>query len=408
MKLLDENQATNSSVNSCSTEAIASLHGGLSRILAISDFFLEAPPPSDPSLGSGLALHALVHHIAGRSSDARRVLRDSFAMLDSRPLSASMYRGILGPAWLAGVIGWDEEDKPDLDEMLGDLDALVTDSLEEATDLNIDLINGLAGICIYICTRPVTSHIQERLLDVVGHQIAGVLDKWLYSPTSLQSVAVTNLGMAHGFPGLLASLFCLQRAGALPRQVSEQELLNSAHRLVEYGIETESGLAFPNRIGENGPGRMAWCYGSLGVAGVLLQAAELDQRFLSPAQRCLEFALWQYGSGKHSIRDASLCHGYSGAILLLSHYGQALPFESPLRQTCAESVKDLLGAMPPPVYTKAGLIAYPFHTPKGRVLIRSLLEGAEGVVLAALETEFPGSTPLLALLGYKPALGLRA
>ncbi|MBV9762785.1 MAG: lanthionine synthetase C family protein [Acidobacteriaceae bacterium] len=189
-----------------------------------------------------------------------------------------------------------------------------------------DLASGLVGMGVYFLERLPTDHSEEGLRLILGHleQAAEETEKgitWHTRPGLLPPHQLTvhpagyyNLGVAHGVPGVIFLLDRLEAHEIEPKRA--RVLLEGA---VAWLISRE---APPDAYSRFSPflsssklqaSRLAWCYGDLGIAAVLLQTAGRTRHegWISFAreliERCLCWPLNQAG-----VVDAPLCHGAVG------------------------------------------------------------------------------------------------
>ncbi len=211
--------------------------------------------------------------------------------------------------------------------------------LDQPTE-SYDLISGLVGIAVPVLQRiadrkpsPSSEPLARNILDQL-ERLAVPMDSGLawHTPPELlppwqrlqAPEGYTNLGLAHGIPGVVAILARYVTAGVdAPRA---RLLLDGA---VDY-LRSVAGPVAGNRYAAwlparpGGTCRVAWCYGDLGVAIALLSAAAAtgrddwrrDALELAHGMADRPFELSQ-------VIDAGLCHGAAGAAHLFNRMAQA-------------------------------------------------------------------------------------
>ena len=234
------------------------------------------------------------------------------------------------------------------------VDQALADLLEQSPwEDPFDIVSGLAGIGVYLLSRierPKARQcfglLLDRLEELAEKTEAGVT--WRTSPElllpferRLHPEGYYNLGMAHGVPGIIALL-----AAALEREIAPgrvRPLLDGAVRwLVEQklprGSLREDGVFpyFVAKAEQRKPGRMAWCYGDLGVSLALAQAARaLDSdRWMQEALSVAEIAATR-GFESSGVVSAGFCHGAAGAAHLFNRLAQATGAETMRQATLA-------------------------------------------------------------------------
>lgn len=203
-----------------------------------------------------------------------------------------------------------------------------------------DLISGLVGIAVPVLQRiadgkpsPSSEALARNILDQL-ERLARPMDRGLawHTPPELLPAwqrleapeGYTNLGLAHGIPGVVAILARYLTAGIdVPRT---RLLLDGA---VEY-LRSVAGPRPGNRYAAwlpsrpNWTCRVAWCYGDLGVAVALMSAAAAAGRD-DWRRDALELAHGMAARPFESsqVNDGGLCHGAAGVAHIFNRLAQA-------------------------------------------------------------------------------------
>jgi lantibiotic modifying enzyme len=203
-----------------------------------------------------------------------------------------------------------------------------------------DLISGLVGIAVPVLQRiadgkpssssePLARTILDQLERLARPMDTGVA--WHTSPDLLPPwqrlqapEGYTNLGLAHGIPGVIAILARYLAAGVdAPRA---RVLLEGA---VDY-LRSVAGPQAGNRYAAWLPARpgwtcrVAWCYGDLGVAVALLSAAAAtgrDDWRRDALELAHDMAARSFESSQ--VVDSGLCHGAAGVAHMFNRLAQA-------------------------------------------------------------------------------------
>jgi lantibiotic modifying enzyme len=201
-----------------------------------------------------------------------------------------------------------------------------------------ELVDGLAGIGIYALDRNGEGRAEallERVLILLSAKVERHMDglAWYDDPELLYLEArnampdgLFNLGVSHGNPGVAGFL-----AGAAKLSASAQGLLDGAIRWLlaqkeahEDGSQYGAGYGRHDRSRNPDGSRLAWCYGDLGIALVLLLAAR-SQNNLAWEQEALALgrACCLRRDPFLMVEDAGLCHGAFGNAHLFNRLFQA-------------------------------------------------------------------------------------
>ena len=207
--------------------------------------------------------------------------------------------------------------------------------MRRVTEARLDLGEGLAGIGAYALARARTgagAQLLEATLDAFARSAAppGPGGPWPTHPQHLPShrleqtpLGHSDLGMAHGAPGIIAFLGKAARSGAggpVLRQFLDRStawLLAQRHppgspsSFGYWRAEGETGDQARDRLRQ--PSRVAWCYGDLGAGLGLLQGALGNQG--GQTER-IALAVCRHAAARplasSGVVDAGLCHGSAG------------------------------------------------------------------------------------------------
>jgi lantibiotic modifying enzyme len=325
-------------------------------------------------------------------------------LLNTEPLSTSLYKSVPGYAWALNTLAMEHEINW-AEALLTDIDDLLIESFQaEEASPNVDLINGIAGLMVYAISRSKVSS-DRRLLSVLASSMTSRYEYWFqgYDVRSSQQrpKCDQDLGIAHGIAGVL-SVFSVAARKQLIADDSVELIRAGYDYLWGSSIPCSSGAAyFPHFNGKLQPGRVAWCYGNMGVIAAYLQGIWLDPENGERANRLLDYSLTQYREGNHQIRDASLCHGNAGTALLFSSFSKSAKLRQELRVACRQASRAALIETLASEADQDGRMYFPYLSAKfGYVDSGTLLEGWAGVCLgaaAAVSDTSPAWTELLLL-----------
>lgn len=344
---------------------------------------LQFNGPMSHSLGHGLPLSMLCmsddysdSKVPGRLLSYRACFDSTIELLDSRSLNSSLYKGITGFA-LVAQMGPSEAAPEHLIELLSDLDDILAEQYSAIRNPEVDLVNGLAGVLVYAFSRSAYGG-SGALKAALREDVFRILSSWRDGSEKSVSKRALDLGVAHGVPGLL-----LVALGVYGSELSDKEfgvIQMAAQRIWSQSIALSSdAVAFPSFIGGAQPSRLAWCYGGLGIGIILDRVCRLDgswsERFALVANGILE----QFKSGDHGMKDASLCHGFSGAALITN----LLSGSSHLPMNIRGRLRDVSREMDErAISLEVPGPAFKSEYNGTQEIRRSLLEGAAGIALA--------------------------
>jgi lantibiotic modifying enzyme len=374
----------------------------------------------DPSLSSGAAGVALFYAYLAQIDDNPRWeelaferLEQSIAAVGRWQLAPGLYGGLAGVAWTLAHLS-PEEDRVD-DEQFTMVDETILPFVANCDgEQEYDLIDGLAGIGLYAIQRspsPITAECLDRIIDHLDHTAVrlpgGVA--WRTPDARLQPGereqfpdGQFNLGVAHGVPGVIGFLAQAVEAGvATPR--SRRLLTEAVTWLLAQRRPADAPTSFGYFAGEahDRPARLAWCYGDLGIAAVLLSAAQVVQDE-SWRRAAIEVAL---GAARRTlddsgVQDAGLCHGAAGVAHLFNRLYQATG-----QPELVDAARRWYGEALAFRSTEQGIGGFaawiPDHSQGGHWAdAPGFLEGAAGVGLALLAAVTPVEPRWDCLLGY--------
>jgi hypothetical protein len=279
-----------------------------------------------------------------------------------------------------------------------DIDRLLTSRLRVGAWPGVyDLIAGLVGIGVYFLERLPRPTAREGLHYVLSHlertavRLDGCLS-WHSSPHLMphhQRLASPNgnynLGVAHGVPAIAYLL-----AELIHRDIEAVRALSLLDGLIEWMLRQRRPETSLQRFGvfvvpgkPQEDSRLAWCYGDLGIGGVLLHISQRLQRneLESVATDLLDRSILR-DDIEGLVRDTPLCHGALG----IAHV-----FNRTFHRTASVRYRDAAILwierglqMRLPGFGISGFYNWRADLPGFKGDSVSLLDGASGVMLALL------------------------
>ncbi|HSE46640.1 MAG TPA: lanthionine synthetase C family protein [Gemmatimonadales bacterium] len=307
-----------------------------------------SPERSFHSLAGGSAGLALFYHeLAQRWPDSgHEALRDRHwnAAIDSLATSQypmpNLYSGFTGVGWATAFLSPADQAEIEGDESHEELEEALLECLRSVRNpSDYDLINGPSGWALYALERwphPRAVEALELIVDffdqraertpegIRWHTAPELLPEWQreHSPNGYY-----NMGLSHGIPGVWVLMAQTLVRGIRPR--ASKELLEGS---VRWGLAQkwpgESPTFFNSMVNEKPAtppgGRLAWCYGDLGIASALYLAGQLTDRaeWTEEALSIMRKASTLNRDTSKNV-DCGLCHGTAGVAHIFNRFYQA-------------------------------------------------------------------------------------
>ncbi|MEV4476555.1 lanthionine synthetase C family protein [Nonomuraea sp. NPDC049504] len=264
-----------------------------------------------------------------------------------------------------------------------------------------DVVSGAAGVLGYLTSLTEPSSREREAAARLLDDLVWMCDpregraRWQVPPRLMPGRdraeefphGYVDLGLAHGLAGPLAALSLAwarghRRPGLRPAVEHVAAFLLETSDHDAYGRRWPRWLALTpsGAIQERPPqaGHESWCYGTPGITSALLDAAEAlgDRALRAAAVDAFEAALRRVFAGHGHLVSASLCHGWSGLLIVCGKFARAgsVAARSAL-PSLVERVLDACDAANP-------LLVKEFQAPDVYTDNPDLLDGAAGVPLA--------------------------
>lgn len=186
-----------------------------------------------------------------------------------------------------------------------------------------DMVNGFSGIVNYLILE--REYFLEELKQI-GTYLLKYIETILNKVTNC-SVGLKNgldLGIAHGIVGPMLALVKLKSENILKEDMG---IVNEAIKLVFLCRRDDKlwpGKIYSNNIinldFKNLPTRMAWCYGTPGVAFALFKICQLMN--LNYIDEIIESLVNHLHSTEKNIYSPSMCHGLAGVAFIYDFIGR--------------------------------------------------------------------------------------
>ena len=162
------------------------------------------------------------------------------------------------------------------------------------------------------------------LLKKIAIKVGDNEFKWesIVNKTEDKRAKVYNLGLSHGMSSIVGILTKLYEIDDF-KDSAEEMLKGAINYIDKYKVlDKENTFLFPNwvdiEIESRGGGRLAWCYGDLGIGIRMWYASKVlnDFELKNKALVILRHSAKITKPNKTLVRDAGICHGSFGNALI--------------------------------------------------------------------------------------------
>jgi len=210
-------------------------------------------------------------------------------------------------------------------EFLDDLDPfLYQQMINDMKNGNYDFLHGALGVGTYFLSRfekkEIPGYLEELLteLEKSGEPCENGTVKWISVLNIETGEKGYNISLAHGMASIAAFLVRLCQLNIETEKI-DRILTQTITYILDQITYREGNLAyFPSYSKENSKGsassRLGWCYGDLGIAHILWQAAVVlnNKEWENTALQILHHTANRLDLQINGIHDAGLCHGSAG------------------------------------------------------------------------------------------------
>lgn len=246
--------------------------------------------------------------------------------------------GIAGAGWAMELLSEEGFIDLDCDELLPLLDDFLVEFLNIDEQENFyDFLHGILGVGYYFYKRYQNTKSQQlrekyqQILSIVIEKLEnasiheGDTSKWESYLDRKEKLRGYNLSLAHGMSSIL---------NFLSRLASEQYFYPLVEGLLKQtvnyilsheGKEVSESSQFPDWVflnqEVNQSGRLAWCYGDLGLAISLWQTGNVlkDKDLSNKALNILKRTTKRTTPEDTKVVDAGICHGAAGLMQIYNY-----------------------------------------------------------------------------------------
>lgn len=262
-----------------------------------------------------------------------RYFKNTTESLNNIPLPSSLGMGFTGIFWLIRFLNEKAVlSNNDLKEMeIDNLDDLVIQSIW-TDENNFDLFYGFIGKVVYLLRKENNEDILIQVVSIIDSLKTQTEDGFIFwADYDEKSKHLVNMGLAHGMPSIIIIL------SRIYKKISSKEVKKQIEKLVSGAINwllcqkniSECQSIFPTASQkshrENQNSRLAWCYGDLGIAWVLVIVSDVfkNKDWLKEAHLIITHSCKRrlpesglYMDTSFGGIDVGLCHGLSSIVYL--------------------------------------------------------------------------------------------
>jgi hypothetical protein len=253
---------------------------------------------------------------------------DAFDTINDTQFSNLTYsNGLTGFLWTLKNLNENEYIDIDLSDVADSATPLLGDFMMGKMDTGeYDFLHGSLGVANYFldmedeaAIKLVKAFNEKLFAKAIQHE-----DDTLSFLSTVNindaTVPVVNLSLSHGMASIIYYLQrCLKNKNIASEEIKKKlQQIISFYRKNQNDTTVESSY-FPSWIKDEVPntkGRLAWCYGDLGVGLVFHRAAEVlgDPELKTYSIQILKNTLTRLDPVKESIKEGGICHGGSGLV----------------------------------------------------------------------------------------------
>ncbi|PAJ72840.1 hypothetical protein CJF42_19005 [Pseudoalteromonas sp. NBT06-2] len=246
--------------------------------------------------------------------------------------------GLSGQGWFLEYIN--QSQGTDYDpELCEEIDNILLNTLNvDNWKGEIEMVIGLSGIAMYAGRRQLKSASKSLFEIIIKHfenlaiQISENTLSWSQPSNSVYrfnkdepEAFEYNLGLAHGVPSIIAAILPALKIPSLFDRTKRLLIQSCDWLLAQERQNKERMSCFSSSCNDDHDSRLGWCYGDLTIALTLARvgnALEMPLYVSKAKEISLHSAHRDEKEGM--IRDAGLCHGSAGLVLIFQLLHQQL------------------------------------------------------------------------------------
>ncbi len=254
---------------------------------------------------------------------------NAFDVINDTEFSNLTYsNGLTGYLWTLRNLNKHQYIDLDLAEIVDSTSPLLGDFMMNKMELGeYDFLHGALGIANYFLDEDnpdAIKLVKEFNKKLMAKAIKNEEEQTLSFLSTVNindtTVPVVNLSLSHGMASII---YYLQRC-LKNKNIASEEIKKAMKQIISFYRKNQNDLTmeasyFPSWINNGVPnkrGRLAWCYGDLGVGLVFSMAADVlkDAELKIYSKQILKNTVTRLDPEKESVKEGGICHGGSGLV----------------------------------------------------------------------------------------------
>ncbi|WP_165026973.1 lanthionine synthetase LanC family protein [Dysgonomonas sp. ZJ279] len=294
--------------------------------------------------------------------------------------------GLSGIGWTIDIMKKNDIIETGSNEILVDLDQVIfNDSMKDLLSGNYDYLAGGLGAAIYFINKDIIpeAYIKHYIEAIDAIKRSNNNDSYFIYQSEL--VNSCNFGLSHGIPSIISFLI-----KAFRKKIEPQLCLYLIKGLAKFMLENLQDVQtnktyFSYSTERTGPSRLAWCYGDLSSAYILLEASYIlkDRNMGTISNNILTHSARRTDLVSNLVLDAGVCHGSAG----IAHIFNKLYKKTNNKQFLDTSLYWYRKTLEMNIH-KDGIAGYKFHLIDTAVPLRGFLTGISGIGVSIISDFF--------------------
>jgi lantibiotic biosynthesis protein len=301
----------------------------------------------------------------------------------------SFANGLAGIGWLIEHLVEKEFIAKNYRLVLEDLDVELEPVMyDELNRGNYDFLHGALGCLFYYVKRKSNKKAnKERILqfcrDLKRHGKYEIENQVYWERFGIKDNGKKpgdyDLGLSHGIPSITSVLVKIYLMGH--KEPLIEDMITGSISFILSNRNAKPGLSlYPSlKSSRDYPSRLAWCYGDLGIALLLLNAGRALNKaeWIDESNNILSYSLTRKSPVENLVFDSCLCHGSGGLVHIYNRFfniDHSPQLEETVSYWCQKTLEFRI--------FEDGLAGFKFFDLNRYINNYGLLEGVSGIGLS--------------------------